>query len=177
MSRIMHYFAYVACLTVTHMIAGQAISNSGALSVCDVLREPLRFNGQIIIVKGVLVETDEGSWLTGPECPGVFHTNQHVWPSFISLSIPPVPRALHMVAFSFDQESNRRARSEYKRLLRKHKMDSICWLVEGLFESRTDWERFRAIYPSGESRYNGFGHQSSAPAQLIMKSVKGVVAN
>jgi hypothetical protein len=35
------------------------------ISVCDVLRDPVQFNGKMIAVRGFLVSTDEGSWLKG----------------------------------------------------------------------------------------------------------------
>ena len=145
------------------------------LTVCEVLADPLKYDGKMILLEGEINGSDEGGWLTASGCPTPFVTGGHTWPNSVFLQGNPIDKHnLHRVDFAYDDASEARALAKAKRLGRKYPGKKLRWTYEGLFETRTDWESFLARYPNGTSRYIGFGDLSQAPAQLIVKAVHDV---
>lgn len=143
------------------------------VAVCDVLRDPLRYDGELIQIRGEVVGTEEGSWLKGFDCPGVLKTDGYVWDSLISLDLPGNPLQIHQVDFEHDFTADRRLEQKYRLLRRKLPDKCIALTYTGLFETRKEWQRMM----NGKPR--GFGHLNAAPGALIIKSADGVapVAN
>src|SRR5271154_4571783 len=99
--------------------AGQVLHAEEApkiLTVCDILTKPLQFDGKMVTIRSRQTGTDEGLWLVGDQCPGVLVTEEHIWPSEISVALPGFPLHLHAIDFQFDAESQRRAESRYSEL-------------------------------------------------------------
>lgn len=165
-----------ACLSLS---AQPAMAPSGpsvpSVSVCQVLAEPLKFDGRLIELTGVQEGTDEGAWLAGPECPGVLKTLGYVWPSIIYLQMPDSPLCLHAVDFKYDFRSQKRVDQKYGALHRKFPDRCIVWKYTGLLETRADWSAATAVYPNGTRKLVGFGHVDAAPAQLLLKQIDDVV--
>jgi hypothetical protein len=147
------------------------------VSVCDLLTEPLKYDGMLVTVRGRWEGTDEGSWLVSDKCNGAFVAAGRVWPSAIFMQSPDSPSRLHSVDFKYDSASERRFTGDNERLQKRVPKACIVWAIVGMFETRAEWFRPRV----GDSRVAptalGFGHLSSAPAQLLMKSVLGVGAD
>lgn len=145
-------------------------------TVCDILRAPLQYNGQIVRVRDSLDGTDEGTWLKGENCPGVLVTDGHVWPSAIFLQTPNSnPHAhIHPIPFKYDSESERRIKSKYQQLRIRLPDRCIAWTFTGLFETRQNWSEAKITYYNGTSKLVGFGHLGDAPGQLILKSTDDV---
>jgi hypothetical protein len=144
-------------------------------TVCDVLRDPLKYDGRMILLEGDLYATDEGGWMAASACPARFVTGGHVWPNSISLQWDPYDKHnLHQVGFIYDEASERRALAKADSLKRKYPGKRLRWIYEGLLETRRDWAAFLARYPNGTSQYIGFGHLGEAPAQLIVKAINDV---
>ena len=57
------------------------------LSVCELLKNRLRFNGHMVAVRG-LVEGGHGSWLVGDKCPALVVSGGFTWPSAVAITIP-----------------------------------------------------------------------------------------
>src|SRR5258706_1418066 len=76
------------------MLYDGAVTTPGSLSVCQVLANPIRYDGGIVRIRGKVVGTDEGAWLSSDDCPGIFNTDGRPWPSLISLDMPPLPAIL-----------------------------------------------------------------------------------
>jgi hypothetical protein len=145
------------------------------VTVCEVLVNPLKYDGKMILLEGEISGTDEGGWLTEVACPIPFVTGGHVWPNSIFLQGDPTDKHnVHKVDFAYDNASEQRAYAKAKRLEQKYPGKKLRWTYQGLLETRTDWAPFLARYPNGTSRYIGFGHLSEAPAQLIVKAVQDV---
>jgi hypothetical protein len=111
----------------------------------------------------------------GDDCPDVFVTEGHAWPSLISLEVPGNPVQLHSVDFNYDFASQKRLISKYRRLKQRVSEDCIAWTYTGVFETRKNWTGAEAktIEPS---RLRGFGHLNAAPGQLILKSANDITA-
>ncbi len=139
------------------------------LGVCDLLKNPFRYDGQLVQVRARMTGTGEGVWLNGTECPGVFVTDDHVWDSLISVAYPG-NYGVHSVDFDLDEQSRRRINLKYARLRHPIHPECLEWTLTGLFETRRSWTYGVNGTPIG------FGHQGQAPAQLIVKSEDNVAA-
>lgn len=144
------------------------------VTVCDVLANPLKYNEKVILLEGEIVGTDEGVWLTAKGCPTQFITGRYVWPNSIFLQHPTDKHNLHKADFTYDYVAEKHFFAESDKLEKKNPSKKLRWVYEGLFETRTDWESALATDRSGAKRYVGFGHLSEAPAQLIVKAIRGV---
>src|SRR5690242_14343106 len=63
----------------------QAAEPPHVMTVCELLRQPSKYNGKAVMVRGVYFPTEHGLYLDG-ECDGVLVTKGHVWPSLILIS-------------------------------------------------------------------------------------------
>jgi hypothetical protein len=54
-------------------------------SVCDLLREPAKFNGDTIAIRGIYFPTDHGLYLAGDGCDEVRSAGGKDWPALISI--------------------------------------------------------------------------------------------
>jgi len=151
-------------------------SNLPILTVCEILSNPLKYDGELIRIRDVIRGTEEGSWFVGDQCQNLFITEGHAWPSLISLEVPGGGLLqLHSVDFNYDLESQNRLIPKYRQLKRRVPDDCLAWTYTGIFETRKDWTTAEAktIDPG---RLRGFGQLSAAPGQLILKSADDVAA-
>jgi len=170
----------VSCLIVATSVAASRllfaqVSPTGSphiVSVCQVLAEPLQYDGKLITLRGTMRGTDEGTWFFGEDCPGVLVTDGHIWPSEISVDFPypGSPTQLHQVDFQFDFQSERRTSAKYRKVARRAPENCVLFTYTGLFETRRDWSRYKFTNRDGKIQYSGFGHLSGVPGQLITKS-------
>jgi hypothetical protein len=177
------FFATLAAAliyTITGNLSAETQSNESApttiLDVCEVLAHPLQYDGHLITIRGKISATDEGGWLTGDQCPGVFVTDGYVWPSLIALEMPTIPSnlRLHSVDFKYDWQSSKRVDAKYHRLLQSGRKDCIVFTYTGLLETRREWSAAKIIYPNGTTKISGFGHLNDAPAQLLIRTNEDV---
>jgi len=152
-------------------VAGVLVeSKDRVLTVCDILRDPLGFDGKMIRLRGRLSGTDEGNWLMGAGCPGVLVTDGYVWEPMIFIAAPASRGQIHSVDFAYDFKSEERGRKRYRELLRRLPPSCITWTYVGVFETRKEWSKLMNGNP------NGFGHQNAAPGELLTKEVVSVEA-
>jgi hypothetical protein len=130
---------------------------------CSLLKDPYRYDGQMVHVRARTTGTSEGVWLDGAECPRVFVTDGHVWDSIISVAYPG-NYGVHPVDFDLDEQSKRRIKLKYERIPKPLHPECLEWTFTGLFETKRNWTYGIDGAPIG------FGHQGGAPAQLIVKS-------
>lgn len=78
-------------------------SNLPVLTVCEILSNPLKYDGQLIRIRDIVRGTAEGNWFVGDDCPNTFEAEGYRFPSLIWPVIPggPLPQ-LHTVDFSYD---------------------------------------------------------------------------
>ena len=139
------------------------------ITVCEVLKDPVRYNGKMVAVRGRVVSTGEGTWLIGEGCTDTIETAGYKWSASIWLESRK-GEALHEVDFSRDEV----AFTKFAALLKSKGDDGSKKLVAtylGLFETYEDLAQRIVKYPSGELKGVGFGHLDSAPGQLIVRSV------
>lgn len=175
----MRTLALLACLAAADAQTREAPRVSSVLTVCQVLADPLTYDGHTITLRGPVQGTDEGTWLVGDYCPGVIVTEGHVWPTVVALVAPPLPPSLHLhsVDFDYDRESERKMAAKYVQLQKSGiPKECIYETFTGLFETRRDWSAAKLVYADGTSKFAGFGHLGQAPGQLILRSVDDVVA-
>ena len=165
------YNFVLGCFLVANL---QTSDHVPTLSVCEALSQAQHLNGKLITLKGLLLATDEGGWLIAERCTNPFMTDDFTWSNSIYLRDPSNGGGIHPVSFTFDNRSAKQALKAAENLKRRNPGQPIYWLYEGLFETRKTWERSKLTYPSGKSRYIGFGHGGDAPAQLVTKAVIGV---
>jgi len=145
---------------------------SHVVTVCEALSAPLKYNGHVVTIRGRVDSTDEGTWLVGDGCPGIFVTAGYAWPSVISVAMPtiPAPLRIHQVNFKFDWESRRKVEAKSEELQKSAPPRCLEFTYSGLFETRVDWSDAKLRYTNGTWKYAGFGHLGDAPAQLLLKS-------
>jgi hypothetical protein len=92
MIRIIMLLAVVGAVVAKGQVGAKKEEASRVLTVCEILADPLRFDGKIIQVRGRTRSTDEGTWLVGDGCDGVFAREEYTWPSEIAFT--PVPSSI-----------------------------------------------------------------------------------
>jgi hypothetical protein len=142
------------------------------IEICDILRDPVSFNGKEVAIRGVFRDTDEGAWLVG-ECPVPLSTGGYVWNSHIYLISPRSKFVLRSVEYSEDSAAFEVLASRLKD--RKDPIrDKAIVTVFGKIETREDLEAQVYRDRDGRVRPAGFGHMGGAPAQLVLKTVRDI---
>ncbi len=159
-----------AALTTVAQVNDDAVQLWPLVSVCDVLASPQSYNGALLRLRGLGLESNEGSFLrAAADCPVVFKTGIYVWPNLVAITTPLDRSRIHTPSFQYETDSEQILLSKIKALQEKYPDKCLLITYAGLFETRTDWSKSRAEYPDGSSRYLGFGNQNLAPAQLLAK--------
>ena len=145
---------------------GIAASAIPILTVCDALRDPVRYGGQVVIIVGRSVGTSEGSWLD-EACGLKVVVEGRAYPTIISTAyvaswFAPPPQLPE--AFKWDKSALKHALDRVKTTTRLDSKE--CWgAAYGRLETAPSHEiklgdgRVGTIY--------GYGHLNGAAAQLI----------
>jgi hypothetical protein len=143
----------------------------GALSVCDILANPMKFNGQVVTIRGVSEGTDEGWWIgAGKTCSPQLTTSGYTWPSIIWVESVGGPQHAHGADFQTDQNAVSKVGHEVQRMRIDPKLDGIWLTFTGIFETR-EFTTKDVGKADGKWRAFGFGHLNSAPGELLLKTV------
>jgi hypothetical protein len=145
---------------------GIAANASPILTVCDALRDPIRYGGQVVIIVGRSVGTSEGSWLD-EGCGLKVVIEGRAYPTTISTAYvasrfappPQLPKA-----FTWDKPALQHALDRVKTTTRLG-AKQFWAAVYGRLETAP----IREI-KLGDGRVAttvGYGHLGAAPAQLI----------
>jgi hypothetical protein len=137
------------------------------LSVCDILADRLKYNHQLVTIRGVSVGTDEGWWV-GPDktCSKPLTTDGYTWPSIIWVESVGEARANRGVEFRTAHNVVSKIDREVSQMHIDPKLDRIWLNFTGIFETREFGSK-----DIGYGRAFGFGHMNSAPGQLLLKTV------
>lgn len=136
------------------VLAGLALcqtERTPELTVCELLKDPGRYNHKMVALRGLYITTMEGAWLAGAGCDGVLVSAGFAWPTAIWISGPN------------SLENSRKFWSRVDALDPRHNRVTVT--MTGLFETYDDLaSRVR------NTRYGlrgfGFGHEGSAPGHL-----------
>jgi hypothetical protein len=129
MRQLMRPFSLILVLAVAAASQRKQASDhasQGALSVCDILAEPLRYNHQVVTIRGVSVGTGEGWWIEADKtCGTPLKTYGNTWPSTIWVQWigerPPRPD----VGFFSEDSAVKRIDKQARRMHFDPKLDRI----------------------------------------------------
>ncbi len=136
-------------------------------SVCELLENPLTFNGTLIAVKGFIQRN--GLWIYDDQCPTRITVQGHTFENIIAINDATTPLRLHDVPFDTDDDSVALIGKTFGQDTTM-RADVSATLV-GLFETRPG---LNLIAPNGSSW--GFGHLGRAPAELLLKECRAATA-
>jgi hypothetical protein len=140
-------------------------SPAKSMTVCDVLaKDPARLNGQTISVTGILTVSDEGTWLID-KCETHLTTEGLTWGDGLSVYVDGLDED---IAHSWEKIDDK-----LRRLHADVRRDRIRLTILGRLETRKSLDDAVIQMPYGLSRA-GFGHLSSAPAEINVISVQDV---
>jgi hypothetical protein len=136
-----------------------------ALGVCEVLvPDPTRLNGRRLAVRGRLVGSDEGVWLT-EECATHLVTKGLIWGNAIAISLN-----------ESDGNAMRSWQQLQKRLKRRNRSDrdADVWVtLIGRLSTRATMADAVVEMPYGLTKA-GFGHLGASAAEIEVVSVRNV---
>ena len=140
------------------------------VSVCDVVMNRLKYDGQLINVRGVVLGTEEGMWIAAPgKCTPGLTTFGYSWPDIIWVAPPDSPGRLHDVDFQLDLRNLEQIDQQIRAMNVDPSKDRVWLTVSGLFETRVYEPTGVSTSGRGNQGASGFGHMNSAPGQLLVK--------
>ena len=159
-------------ITITSPLRGAAQAGAPeTLSVCDVLRDPVKYNGKMITVRGYLASNAHGTWLTEDCKEHLMTTIGMEWPNTIWVGAT-AKDALHQITFEEDWKVVEETRAKLGRQITDRRHDRVWVTYIGLFET---WDNIKSAVGSDRSGalvLGGFGPGNYAPGQLIIQTVK-----
>jgi ankyrin repeat protein len=133
------------------------------LSICDLFQNLSQSDGKRIAVRGELVSTFEGTWITG-RCKGAFVTDNYRWPVSLTLAIPAY----------YSQQNAALYEAKWPTAPKGTALHSTSYVPKtatfvGLVHMRSEYHV--VCRPGGHYLGNGFGHLNGAAAELIVDTV------
>jgi hypothetical protein len=169
--------AVVALLVSSGFCMRAAERQPALLSVCELIEHRNEYNGKIVAVRAMLEGTDEGMWLRAfNDCKYKLITRGVTWPNAISLEYPKNNsknqadhadfqvdwQVIHTVGLAIPPGFD-------------PKTEVIIKTYVGLFQTYADLEsRVSPAVPNALRL--GFGHLGTAPARILLKTIKDVAA-
>lgn len=133
------------------------------LSICEVLRNPARLRGRVLSIRGFLVTTEEGSWLSG-DCRDHLVTKGLTWSNAIWI----------LVTGETDFPALERMGEKVSRE-RRGQADRVWVTYVGMLETKSSMDDEVGLDDKGSTRRLGFGHLNDAPAQIDVRTARDVV--
>lgn len=143
------------------------------VTVCEVLKGLNSYNGKMVAVRGEWVVGEEHNFLRAGDCSQKLITSGYVWPNAIHLVYPPSPQAQTPVGFRLDERAMRRVNRAIEKQAKEHGAGSVWITFVGKLETPESLQV--ADYGGGRLVPNGLGHLGGFPAQLIVRTARGVV--
>jgi len=167
--------AAFACEYVAY--AQEPVPNT-TISICDLLRDPSMYNGEVISLRGVYFPGGHGLYLKGEGCDGTLNTRGYRWPSLVWIVNNEQEMQRHGRSMErYLQALVQVADAGRRELLRKSpgaKIGRVIVTYTGLFETRDDLASAVFQRPDGSVVGIGFGEAPGAPGQLFVDSVKDI---
>lgn len=136
------------------------------VSVCELLKDRMQYDGKMVTVRGEVDGTSEGTWLSDDFCPEALTILGRDWRRSIALVTPNF--AVKPVEFQYDQGAADRLQREFKLLKVDPKKVRMFVTYEGVFETRPDSDL------TCGGRACGFGHLGGSPGQLVVRTKRDV---
>jgi len=138
-------------------------------SVCDVLANLEKLNGEIVIVQGRLT-FGQGVWLEGEKCAYVFKVGERIFDNIMAVEWPDsliVEYELKgKTLFPLDREG---ARLVETASLADRSKKEFSATIEGMIVTRLPLTRL--VHRKSPSTPLGYGHLGIAPAMIVVKKV------
>lgn len=138
--------------------------------MCSLLEGLERWNGVEIEVRGK-IRTSGGFWLSGVTCASKVRIGPVTFPDAIALTDPSTDKRLkiHPVSFKWDTTS----RDDLRRAVREAELlgEEVEATIVGVFETRVP---LNTLAGTAEDDYRGFGNQSMAPGQILIRTVQNI---
>jgi len=128
-------------------------------TVCELLADPLTFNGKLIAVRGAI---RGGGWMFDDQCLTHITVRGHSFQNLIAVRNPTDLTRIHDVAFDRDDQSLALITKAFGESNDGH--PRVVATLVGVFETR---DQLNLVAENGVSV--GFGHLGAAPAQLLVK--------
>jgi hypothetical protein len=158
-------------LITSTLVGGAAKSGKQTpISVCELLENRLKYDGEIVEVRGIVEGSVEGATLIGGQCRRTILTDGFTWPNAIFLASQVSYDSPHTVNFTRDQSQMDKTDREARRIKQKYPHAKIAYTYVGLFETRANLGQ--ATNLAGELVPAGFGHMGACPAQLVVQTIK-----
>lgn len=167
-------------------------------TVCDILNNPVTFNGKIVRIKGTVAASFDQFVIKGADC-GI-NVNKNIWLSYpegtkakagpaAMVQIQParnfagVVPAVQRTPVTLDK-SNKDFKLFDSQLATPYKKGGMCLGCNKFLVSATLVGRLDAVEKAGVQRdkagkiigYGGFGHMNAYPARLVLESVSDVTS-
>lgn len=162
-----HLLMVITTVLFSSNLVGDALQNGieKPKTLCEVLSNREKFDGHMVKVRGIVEGNEHGAWLLDNRCRACVDLGKRI-PCAVVLVGPS--QAVEPVDFEYDRSADSRIRD----FLTKHKArkDDTLWVTYiGKFETKPQAE----LFDSHSGRVvNGFGHQSSFVAQLVVLTVR-----
>jgi hypothetical protein len=134
--------------------------------ICELFQNLSQWSGKRIAVRGEVVATFEGSWIRG-HCKGAFYTNEHRWPTGLSLGVPAYQSYEYEKLYEPTWPPLAKGASELS-------VSTTATLV-GILNMRSEYHL--VCLRNGKYLGNGFGHLNSAAGELLVDTVLNVEVN
>jgi hypothetical protein len=143
---------------------GVELPKPGMVPLCDIVKDPARYNGRTVLTRGVLRLTSNGFWLSGQDCTAALKSSLGIaWESTLWL-VPP--------SRSEEGREFERAISELRERTSGLR-EPIIWVTcVGRLETKHDIRSAVSLGSDGEPLFRGFGIAGIAPAQLLLGKVQ-----
>jgi hypothetical protein len=134
------------------------------IPICDLFQNLAAWRGKRVAVRGDLVGTFEGAWITG-SCEGGFVTNGYRWPVSLNYGIP----AYYSSNTARLYEPKRPPPPNGKELSQHRSY--VIWTATfvGFLRMRSEYTGSRLR--NGVYLTNGFGHLNGSAAELIVETI------
>lgn len=144
------------------------------LTVCEVLKALPKYRNEIVTIRGEILRTEEGSYLSAAECQKSLVISGQTWDpeSAINLTPPDSPSVENREV----PLSTVRVDAVTGKLLGQYAGSPgvRIWItVRGRLETRLKFERVK--WGDGTLRPYGYGHLNLSPAQMVYQEMKDAV--
>jgi hypothetical protein len=150
----------------------EPINPKDVLTVCEVLTDLQKYRGKIIQIRGRWL----GTSLDGRDCAPL-RTGDYMWESGIAIAMPSwliLEKEGTPATWSLDQRAYDRAERELRLQATRYNRDIIVTFI-GRLDAR---EEGLVTFRGGDEKLHGlgYGHLGVYPAQLVIVTVKDIVA-
>jgi len=151
----------IVCLS----IATGAEETATRVAICDVLRDPVKWNEKMVEVSGPILAV-QNYWVMGQGCDGVLNIKETTFPSGFVLA--PLPDVQHQNSKDYEAW----VKLDVLTLEATRTKRQVFATVTGRFETRDPIDSL--INESAPNKYQGFGHMGGAPGQIIVKIIRNL---